>query len=52
VGSIVEVYLERIENALGDAVLSRDKAKRDKPGRASSACTRRKNPSKARSSAA
>src|SRR5690242_18881117 len=29
VGSIVEVYLERIENALGDAVLSRDKAKRE-----------------------
>ncbi|MEQ1781286.1 MAG: 30S ribosomal protein S1 [Hyphomonadaceae bacterium] len=29
VGVIVEVYLERIENALGDAVLSRDKAKRE-----------------------
>jgi len=29
VGAIVEVYLERIENALGDAVLSRDKAKRE-----------------------
>ncbi len=29
VGEIVEVYLERIENALGDAVLSRDKAKRE-----------------------
>jgi small subunit ribosomal protein S1 len=29
VGSIVEVYLERIENALGEAVLSRDKAKRE-----------------------
>ena len=28
-GAIVEVYLERIENALGDAVLSRDKAKRE-----------------------
>ncbi len=28
-GVIVEVYLERIENALGDAVLSRDKAKRE-----------------------
>jgi ribosomal protein S1 len=28
-GDIVEVYLERIENALGDAVLSRDKAKRE-----------------------
>ena len=29
VGSIVEVYLERIENALGEAVLSREKAKRE-----------------------
>jgi small subunit ribosomal protein S1 len=29
VGDIVEVYLERIENALGEAVLSRDKAKRE-----------------------
>ncbi|MEZ5937203.1 MAG: 30S ribosomal protein S1 [Hyphomonadaceae bacterium] len=28
-GDIVEVYLERIENALGDAVLSRDKARRE-----------------------
>jgi len=28
-GEIVEVYLERIENALGDAVLSRDKARRE-----------------------
>jgi small subunit ribosomal protein S1 len=29
VGDVVEVYLERIENALGDAVLSRDKARRE-----------------------
>jgi small subunit ribosomal protein S1 len=29
VGDTVEVYLERIENALGEAVLSRDKAKRE-----------------------
>ena len=29
VGEVVEVYLERIENALGDAVLSRDKARRE-----------------------
>jgi len=29
VGDTVEVYLERIENALGDAVLSRDKARRE-----------------------
>ena len=29
VGGTVEVYLERIENALGEAVLSRDKAKRE-----------------------
>ena len=29
VGAIVEVFLERIENALGDAVLSRDKARRE-----------------------
>lgn len=28
-GQIVEVYLERIENALGEAVLSRDKARRE-----------------------
>lgn len=28
-GDTVEVYLERIENALGDAVLSRDKARRE-----------------------
>jgi len=29
VGDIVDIYLERIENALGDAVLSRDKARRE-----------------------
>ena len=29
IGSEVDVYLERIENALGDAVLSRDRAKRE-----------------------
>ncbi len=29
VGDIVEVYLERIENALGEAVLSREKARRE-----------------------
>ena len=29
VGDRVEVYLERIENAMGDAVLSRDKARRE-----------------------
>jgi len=29
VGDTVEVYLERVENALGDAVLSRDKARRE-----------------------
>ncbi|MEE9272579.1 MAG: 30S ribosomal protein S1 [Robiginitomaculum sp.] len=29
VGDKVEVYLERIENALGDALLSRDKARRE-----------------------
>ena len=29
IGDIVEVYLERIENALGEAVLSRDKARRE-----------------------
>ncbi|MGH6877713.1 MAG: S1 RNA-binding domain-containing protein, partial [Rhizomicrobium sp.] len=28
-GSEVEVYVERIENALGEAVLSRDKARRE-----------------------
>jgi small subunit ribosomal protein S1 len=29
IGETVEVYLERIENALGEAVLSRDKARRE-----------------------
>src|SRR5262249_61483130 len=29
VGSEVEVYLERVENALGEAVLSRDKGRRE-----------------------
>ena len=29
VGDVVEVYLERIENALGEAVISRDKARRE-----------------------
>ena len=29
VGDSVEVYLERIENAMGDAVISRDKARRE-----------------------
>ena len=29
VGDEVDIYLERIENALGDAVLSRDKARRE-----------------------
>ena len=28
IGDTVEVYLERVENALGEAVLSRDKARR------------------------
>ena len=29
IGDEVEVYLERVENALGDAVLSREKARRE-----------------------
>src|ERR1700693_3100188 len=29
IGDSVEVYLERVENALGEAVLSRDKARRE-----------------------
>ncbi len=29
IGDVVEVYLERIENALGEAVISRDKARRE-----------------------
>jgi len=29
IGDEVEVYLERVENALGEAVLSRDKARRE-----------------------
>jgi small subunit ribosomal protein S1 len=29
IGDVVEVYLERVENALGEAVLSREKAKRE-----------------------
>ena len=32
VGDEVEVFLDRIENAMGDAVLSRDKARREKAG--------------------
>jgi len=32
VGDEVEVYLERVENALGEAVLSRDKARREERG--------------------
>ena len=33
VGDTVEVYVERIENALGEAMLSRDKARREEPHR-------------------
>jgi small subunit ribosomal protein S1 len=29
IGDVVEVYLERVENALGEAVISRDKARRE-----------------------
>jgi small subunit ribosomal protein S1 len=29
VGSIVDIYLDRVENALGDAVVSRDRARRE-----------------------
>src|SRR5262249_62122710 len=29
IGDTVEVYLERVENALGEAVVSRDKARRE-----------------------
>ena len=29
IGDVIDVFLERIENALGDAVLSRDKARRE-----------------------
>ncbi len=29
IGDVVEIYVERIENALGEAVLSRDKARRE-----------------------
>jgi small subunit ribosomal protein S1 len=35
VGDTVEVYLERVENALGEAVLSRDKARREESWAAS-----------------
>src|ERR1700761_6513213 len=31
VGDTVEVYLERVENALGEAVISREKARREEP---------------------
>ena len=31
IGDEVEVYLERVENALGEAVLSREKARREVP---------------------
>src|SRR3546814_5334462 len=30
VGDVVEVFLDRIENAQGEAVISRDKARRDR----------------------
>jgi len=36
-GDTVEVYLERVENALGEAVLSRDKARRERAGQLESA---------------
>ena len=29
VGSVVEVYVDRVENSLGEAVLSREKARRE-----------------------
>src|SRR5579871_1647145 len=29
IGDTVEVYLERVENAMGEAVISRDKARRE-----------------------
>ncbi|RYG97888.1 MAG: S1 RNA-binding domain-containing protein, partial [Alphaproteobacteria bacterium] len=29
VGSVVEVYVDRVENAMGEAVLSREKARRE-----------------------
>ena len=32
VGDSVEVYLERVDNAMGEAVLSRDKARREEAG--------------------
>jgi len=35
IGDTVEVYLERVENALGEAVLSRDKARRERAGASS-----------------
>src|SRR3979409_1461911 len=39
VGDEVEVYLERVENALGEAVLSRDKARREESwGKLAKAC--------------
>ena len=43
VGDEVEVYLERIENALGEAVLSRDKARREESwGKLEKAFTRQR----------
>jgi small subunit ribosomal protein S1 len=41
VGDEVEVFLDRIENALGEAVLSRDKARREESLRRPSRTTRR-----------
>src|SRR5947208_10851264 len=39
IGDTVEVYLERVENALGEAVLSRDKARREESwGKLEKAC--------------
>ncbi len=46
----VEIYVERIENALGEAMLSRDKARREKAGFASRRSSTRASASKASSS--
>src|SRR5215217_6332050 len=39
VGSIVEVYVDRVENAAGEAVLSREKARPKRAGSSSKSCT-------------
>ncbi len=51
VGDTSRSILERVENALGEAVISREKARREEAGTRSKRCTTPTSPSKASSSA-